>query len=162
MDERFLSLDRYGCLKPPLSLWLCTIFMLRHWCLLVLVAISGSRSAENVHWAYGLVSLPGLLAEAPVWLLVVAWMRRIPEAGAWARGLWARGREILTGAAALDIAWTAWYLSNQPDWNPWPERAVLCLAIIEVLMVVGIWRSALYRQLFQEFPVQNTQKDRSQ
>lgn len=153
MDDRFLDLDRHGVLRPPLWLALCCAFLLRHWLLILFVAASARRAPETVGWAYGEFSWLMLVIESPALLLAIAWTRRVPAAGGLVRLLWRHGRELLTLAATLHLAWACWYLAGQSVWNPWPERFVALLALADAGIIVTAWRSLLLRELFKEFPV---------
>ena len=62
----------------------------------------------------------------------------------------------VTLTAVLNLAWAANFLAGQDEWMPWPERVILLLAGIDVLIIVGVWRSPLYAQLFREFPTART------
>ena len=135
-----------------MSLWFCTVFLLRHWILLILVLASSITGVAGVQWAYAALTPTVLVLQAPMWLLVVAWARRLPQAGAGARWLWRHGREIITLTAVLNLGWAAALLWDREIWNPWPERFMLIVAMIELFVIAGVWRSALYRQLFSEFP----------
>lgn len=152
MDDRFLDVDDHGVLKAPASLWLCVAFLLRHWVLILFIAVSASRSPETMGWIDA--DRPWLMPviELPTLLLVFAWTRRVPTAGWLARTLWRRGRELITAAAGLDLAWAVWFLSVSTPWNPWPERVVLLLALVDALIILVTWRSVVWRQLFREFP----------
>ena len=158
MDERLLDVDQHGVLRPPWSLWFCTAFLLRHWILLVVVAVTSMRSPGTAQWALAALTPTTLLIEAPMWLLVGAWARRLPAGGPWARRLWQHGREVITATAALNLAWSLYYLWGRDEWNPWPERFIAILAGIELGIIIGVWRSALYRQLFREFPAPSATK----
>lgn len=158
MDDRYLDVDQHGALRPPLSLWFCTAFLLRHWLLVLFVAVTSLRAPQQAQWAYAALTPLALAMEAPMGLLALAWTRRVPSAGRWIRSVWRRGREIITLTAGLHLVWAVSYLSGQPEWNPLPERLVAILALIELFIIAGVWRSPLYRQLFSEFPPANASK----
>ena len=161
MDDRFLDVDQHGALRPPLSMWFCVAFLLRHWLLVIFVAVTSIKAPQQAQWAYTILSPLALVMELPMWLLVVAWTRRVPVAGPWVRRLWRRGREIITLTAGLHLVWAMVFLWGQADWNPLPERLVAILALIDVFIIAGVWRSALYQQLFGEFPPVPSQKGSS-
>lgn len=160
MDDRLLDLDRHGVLRPPLWLAVACAFLLRHWLLMLFVAASARRAPETVGWAYGQFSWLMLAIEAPALLLVLAWTRRVPAAGAAMRRLWRHGRELLGLTAALNLAWACWFLAGQAVWSPWPERFVALLAMADAAIIAAAWRSPVLRQLFQEFPEAPSPKGR--
>ena len=152
MTQGLFDLNRHGVLRAPTSLWLCAAFLLRYWALLVLVVSSWLGPPENVAWAYGLMSWAMLLVESPMLLLLCAGMRRVPQGGAWARWLWRRGRETMALTALLSVAWALWFLVGRPVWDPVPERVIAALALVDAAILVGSWRSPLFRAVFDEFP----------
>ena len=93
-----------------------------------------------------------LALELPVMLLAFAALNRDPFGGGFVRGVWRYGREILTVAAALNLAWVAWYFTGIPRWRPNPDNLVLVSGIIDLLIIVRVWKSAYFRQMFAEFP----------
>lgn len=152
MDQRFLNFGSHGVLVPPASLWWCSAFLLRYWLLLLVIAGSWLGGTDNTAWLYGAFSWQVLLAESPMILLVVAWSRRIPVAGRLTRWLWRRGREIMSLTAGLSLVWAVWYLSGRETWEPVPERLVAAMSMVEAAILVGCWRSPLYKALFGDFP----------
>ncbi|GAP36439.1 DUF2919 family protein [Piscinibacter sakaiensis] len=152
MDSRLLDVDHHGVLKPPASFWWGVVFLGWHWLLLLAAGLSGFVGAGTVSWIYDAVSWPVLVAELPMLALVFAAWRRVPDAGALPRRLWARGRELFSLTAALRLAWAVWVLAVADDWRPWPERMIALLAIVDLGILIGVWRSPLYRTLFGEFP----------
>lgn len=152
VDPRLLQINRDGVLSIPASLWWCVVLMLRHSLLLVVALVSAMAGGGSQAWVFALVAWPALLCEAPMWPFVLSAARRSPQAGSLVRWLWRQGRLLLTLAATLQIGWTVWGLSQREIWSPWPERFMAMVALIELTIIAGIWRSDLYRQLFQEFP----------
>jgi hypothetical protein len=151
-DPRFLQINQDGVLSIPVSLWWCSLLLLRYSLLLVVALASAAVGAGSYTWVFGVVSWPGLVCEAPMWVLVIAAARRSPQAGMLVRWVWRRGRVVLSLAAGLQLAWTLWILAQREVWHPWPERFMFVLALLDLAVLFGIWRSTLYRQLFLEFP----------
>lgn len=151
MDNRLLDLNRYGVLNPPASFYWAVAFLLRHWLLLLVVGAS-SLTGVGGQWTYGALSWQVLAAGLPTLVLVYAWTRRIPTAGGGPRRIWSRGALLLALTAVLNIAWAAWTLSGRPYWQPWPDRMIALLALVDAFIAVGCWRSPLYRALFADFP----------
>lgn len=153
MDPRLLDVDRHGVLAPPASFWWCMAFLLRHWILLLAAVVSSMGAAGTVTWAYGLISWPVLMIEAPMLGLLYAVARRTPDGGQLARRLWRKGRELIGLTAAMHLGWAVWHLSQVDTWNPWPERFLLLLALVDLVIIAGCWRSPVFKALFEEFPV---------
>ncbi|MBR0568011.1 DUF2919 family protein [Azoarcus sp. L1K30] len=152
MRDILSVLNRYGVLKVPWSLWAIVALQARHWILLVLVVLSARRSPDTVRLLGDDFSWFQLGLETPILFLVLAIMQRHPEAGRFIRALWRRGREIVSIAALLNLGWVVWFLASSYYWRPWPERVVLLLGLVDLLILVSVWRSEHYRQLFSEFP----------
>lgn len=152
MNDVFLSLNRYGVLKVPLSLWLIVLIQARHWVLFVLVIVSAPMSRDSVNLIGSDFSWAQLALEAPILLLVVAIVGRHPDAGNLSKALWRRGREIISCAVLVNALWVVWFLVMADFWRPWPERAMLTLGLIDLAVLIAVWKSEYYRQLFSEFP----------
>lgn len=152
MSDIFLSLNRYGVLKVPFSLWLIVVLQAWHWVLFVLVVFSVPISRDIVNLVPDDFSWVHLVREAPILLLVVAVVGRHPAGGSLVRQLWRRGREIITLSVLANVAWVIWFLWGVDYWQPWPERAVLTFGLIHLVILVVTWSSGYYRQLFSEFP----------
>jgi hypothetical protein len=86
--------------------------------------------------------------------------RRAPGGGVLARRIWHRGREIIALTAALHLAWTVWHLGGQETWNPWPERFLVVLALVDAVIIAVCARSPLFKALFEEFPAADRAGDR--
>jgi len=160
MDPRLLELDRHGVLAPPAAFWWCMAYLLRHWMLLVAAMASSMGAAGTVGWAYGLISWPVLLIEAPMLGLLYAVTQRAPGGGGLARRIWQRGREVIGLTAAMHLVWAVWHLSGQETWNPWPERFLVLLALVDAMIIAVCWRSPLFKALFEEFPGPGNSSDK--
>lgn len=150
-DLPYLDVNRYGVLKVPALLWAILLLQTRHWWMLLFIGAS-LRHAPQTASLLGNLAWIDLALEAPTLLLLLALAHRVPEAGRLVRGLWQRGREILSVSALLHLGWTAFILTHSPIWSPWPERAMLAAALLDVLILMRLWRSDLIRQVFAEFP----------
>lgn len=152
MDERYLHLNRHGTLAVPGSLIAIMAFLLRNWVVVVVMAALMRRSPGAADWFHHGMSWGLLLVQAPMLLLAYAAGARLPGAGAIPRWAWRHGVAIISVTILLNLAWASYYLLGQAVWAPWPERCVLIAALIELAVGVGVWRSAYYQQIFQEFP----------
>ncbi len=154
MDERYLHLNRHGVLAVPGALMAIMAYLLRYWLVALLMVTLMRRSPEAASWFYHSVSWGLLILQAPMLLLAYAAGARQPSAGLWPRWAWRHGVAIVSVTVVLNLAWATHFLMGRAVWEPWPERAVLVAALIELGIGVGIWRNAYYRQIFQEFPAQ--------
>ncbi|WP_430419220.1 DUF2919 family protein [Methylibium petroleiphilum] len=147
------QLDRHGVLRVPGLLWIAMALLARHWVLLILVAVSARREGsatlllgnDGVPWA-------ALGMEIPIVLLAFAAFYRQPNAGAWARLLWRRGREIVALTAALNIGWTVNLLLKSDYWLPWPELFLISCSVLDTAIALSMYKTPYFRQLFSEFP----------
>lgn len=135
-------------------------YLLRHWVLLLAAMASSIGAAGTVGWAYGSISWPALLIEAPMLALLYAVARRVPGGGRLARRIWQRGREIIASTAALHLVWAVWHLGGVDTWNPWPERFLVLLALVDAMIIAVCWRSPLFKALFREFPAADNPSDK--
>jgi len=147
--------NRHGVLAMPTTLWLAFALLARHWLLLAAVAISQLRRQTDTSLLLGVGGVPwlALAAQVPVLLLMLAAANRVPGAGAWARALWRRAREIVVLTAAFNLVWTAKLLLASNYWNPWPELFLACCSLLDLAIVLAVYTTPYYRQMFAEFPV---------
>ena len=153
MSDLFNKINQYGVLRVPLSFWLIVAFQARHW-FLVAAAVIGMRRSPDTARLLGSEGVPyiQLALELPVMLVAFAAVNRDPFGGGFVRRVWRYGREIVSLSAALNLAWIAWYFSGIPHWRPNPDNLVLLSGLIDLLIVVAVWKSAYFRQMFAEFP----------
>lgn len=152
--EFAFHVNRYGVLAVPTTLWLGFALLARQWLLLVAVAVSQFRGQTDTSLVLGDGGVPwfALLAQVPMLLLALAAANRMPTAGAWARILWRHGREIVALTAALNLVWTARLLLASDYWNPWPELFLACCSLLDLAIVLAVYTTPYFRQLFAEFP----------
>jgi len=157
MADLFDKINEYGVLKIPKSLWVVIAFQARHW-FLVAAAVVGMRRSPDTAGLLGSEGVPflQLALEFPVMLVAFAAVNRDPNGGGFVRWIWRYGREIITLSAALNIAWIGWYFAGLPRWRPMPDNLILLGGVVDLLIVVAVWKSAEYKQLFAEFPEPKT------
>ncbi len=162
MKDLFDRVNQYGVLKVPLSLWGIVAFQARHW-LLILAAVIGMRRSPDTARLLGSEGVPflQLALEIPVLLIVYAAVNRDPAGGRFIRWIWRYAREIITLTAALNLAWIGWYFAGSVRWKPMPDNLVLTGGLIDLLIVIAVWKSAYYKQLFAEFPQPKAPKPES-
>jgi len=153
MKDLFDRINQYGVLRVPLSFWLIVAFQARHW-FLVAAAVIGMRRSPDTARLLGGEGVPfiQLALELPVMLVAFAALNRDPFGGAFVRRIWRYGREIVSVAAVLNLAWMAWYFTGIPRWRPNPDNLVLLGGVIDLLIIVAVWKSAYFKQMFAEFP----------
>lgn len=147
----YLDVNRYGVLKVPALLWGILLLQTRHWWSLLFIGAS-LRHAPQTASLLGDLAWIDLALEVPTLLLLLALAHRLPEGGHKMRWFWHHGREILSLSALLHLAWTSFILYHSPIWSPLPERAMFAAALLDLLILMRLWRSGLIRQVFAEFP----------
>lgn len=152
-EEAFL-VNEFGVLAIPGVLWVAFGLLARHWLLLLMEAVSSLQAPGGPHLLGGDQALPwvALLAQVPVLLLALSGAHRRPEAGAWARWVWRRGREIVTLAALLNLGWTAKILLASDYWTLWPELFLVCCSLLDWAIALSVYRTPLLAKRFSEFP----------
>ncbi len=153
MSDIFSKINQYGVVRVPLSFWLIVVFQARHWFLVAAAAI-GMRRSPDVARLLGGEGVPyiQIALELPIMLVAFAALNRDPAGGRFVRWIWRHGREVITLTAALNLAWLAWYFVGITRWRPMLDNLGLLGGVIDLLIVVAVWTSQEYRQLFSEFP----------
>lgn len=153
MKDVFDRLNQYGILKVPLSFWAIIAFQARHWAL-VAAAVIGMRRSPDTARLLGSEGVPfiQLALEVPVLLIAFAAVNRDPYGGDSVRWLWRYARELITLTAVLNLAWIGWYLTGVARWKPMPDNLVLLGGLIDLVIIVAVWKSAYFKQMFAEFP----------
>lgn len=152
LDERFLDVDRHGCLRIPGALWLALAFLARHVLLAGVIFATAKRSPDVVRLLGDDFNWFMLVFELPAVALMVAAANRVPDAPRVLRWIWHHGRSIVVGLAALHLLLAIWLLATSDVWNTWPELFVASCALIDLAIAHGVRRDAFFRQLFAEFP----------
>ena len=100
----FNAYDNNLCLKPSLGMWLVMLFFLRPY---VIIAMSLSNKADRLGgikmFGLGESLIYSAIAALPAMLIIYAWIKRQPEAGAFVRWIWAHGRILLAGSGLFTI-----------------------------------------------------------
>ncbi len=153
-NDLAFCVNRHGVLAVPATLWLGFALLARQWLLLVAVAVSQFRRQTDTALLLGDGGTPwwALAAQLPVLVLMLAAAYRQPQAGAWARWLWRRGREIVALTALLNLGWTARLLLAADYWNAWPELFLACCSLLDLAIVLAVYTAPYHRQMFAEFP----------
>lgn len=143
--------DEYLALKVPVTLWLAMIFLLRH--LLLLGITFMPTTGQEITVLRDLVRPEYLISDLIALPVVIAALRRRPRAPRWMRRLWPFGRVLLTVSAAsyLALLGRALTVSGKPLIDALDEPALIS-ALLDAAVIAYLWRSALIRDLFREFP----------
>lgn len=152
--ELAFHVNGHGVLAVPATLWLGFALLARQWLLLMAVAVSQFRRQADTSLLLGDGGVPwfALAAQVPVLLLMLAAANRLPRAGAWARLLWRRGREIVALTALLNLGWTVKLLLASDYWSAWPELFMACCSLLDLAVVLAVYTTPYHRQMFAEFP----------
>lgn len=146
--------DNNLALKLSLSAWLIIAFIMRPF--VVFVASVSNKSDRfgllNIVYPDHIWALFSAGASIPTIVLLVAWMKREPQAGQRVRRVWRQGRgllaiSLLLNAGAFVAPWLLGFKLSNID--------VAQISICGVLLYV-LWRSSRLRDTFAEFPENST------
>ncbi len=143
--------DEHLTLKVPRMLWLVIAFLLRHLLLLGITFLP--TTGEEITVLRDLIRPQFLAADLLALPVAVMAARRRPQAADWMRRLWPCGRSLLTLSALLYLALliSGIATSGTPLIRT-VDEAVLISALLNLAVIVYLWRSSLVRDLFREFP----------
>jgi len=146
--------DEHLTLKVPFTLWLVLAFLLRH--LLLLGITFMPTTGEEITVLRDLIRPVYLAADLLALPVAIVAARRRPQAPDWMRRLWPFGRPLLTASALVYLALLGVHLatSGEPLVTA-VDEAVLISALLNLAVIAYLWRSALVRDLFREFPEQD-------
>jgi hypothetical protein len=147
--------DRYMALKVPFTLMLLLLYSVRHLFIIFLAYNPSPKFAEAFAFMQPLASPYFVLSDLPAMLVLAAWIRRAPQAGALMRRIWRRGRVLLTASLLLQFAlliilegggvWSAYFYGER-------ERMVIVSLGLNLLAVYVLWRVPLFGDVFADFP----------
>lgn len=93
--------DEHLCLKIPLMLWLTLVFLSRHLLLLGITFLP--TTGEEIKVLRELIQPQYLIADLMALPVVIAAIRRRPQAPRWMRRVWRHGRGLLLLATLSDL-----------------------------------------------------------
>jgi len=102
----FSAYDKYLNLRISPLMWMAILFLARPFVILI-ISITNRRDRMGILQMFNgdpALSFLGALAAIPVMLVVVAWIRRKPDASPLVRRIWTNGRSLLILASILNIA----------------------------------------------------------
>jgi hypothetical protein len=146
--------DEHLCLKPPLMLWLCILFLSRAVTLPFLIGLSslGGGTSNTMQFVRGLFSTNTLFPSCIALAVLCALIRRSPSGPGWARWIWARGRLILALSAVLDFALA---LAGSPIWDvQLIQQAAMSplTGALDLYFLAYLLASKRTRDTFSDFP----------
>lgn len=146
--------ERYGdylCLRVPLTLWLCLVFLVRHLLLLGITFLP--TTGEEITVLRELVRPEYLLADLIAVPVLVAAIRRRPRAPRWMPHIWKLGRELLIASAALYLLLLgAALLRSARPLTATLNEATLISVLLSLSIIAYLLRSPLIRDLFSQWP----------
>lgn len=151
-----------GTLKVPFTLWVALAFLARHVLLLLMGGVSSfvmSRRGIDTGGFIEIYSSPlFLLASLPAVAVLVAALRRNPQAGRATRAIWRNGRLLSSTAAALDIGIL---LSRALFASLSVTGFVVAMTFLDVYVLVYLLRSVRVKDTFEDFPVSHQENTTS-
>jgi len=144
--------DKNLCLKPDVSMWLISIYLLRAYIILILSIVNMRDRTGLIDLFYSdrLAMSMGALAGIPAALLVYAWINRKPDAPQYVRNIWRKGRAFLAVSALLNAGVVivpflmgVVFAISPGDWTQFA---------IALLIMIPIYSSSYIRDCFNDFP----------
>jgi len=149
------SYDRNFCLKPPLLLWISTLFLSRAISLPLVIGIGslGGGSANANELIHGLFSVATLAPSSIAFPVLCALALRSPSSGRAVRWIFGHGRLLLAAAAMVDTALALSSVSIERVANADEQLGAVLLAIVfDVYVCLYVLISKRVRDVFADFP----------
>jgi len=164
---RLYSPDRYDqnfVLKVPVHLALVMLYVVRHLFIVFLAFNPLPRLSGAFDFMRPLVSSPAvLLTDLPGFLVLFAWARREPGAYRVWHWIWSNGRSLLTVALLSHFLLLA-ILEGAEALKAFNYRTEARLVIVnlgvDLLLVYYLWRFAIVRDVFADFPEDAVRKEK--
>jgi hypothetical protein len=147
--------DRYLTLKVPFTLMLIIFYGIRHLFIIFLAFNPSPKFGEAFAFLQPLASPYFVFSDLPAMLVMVAWIRRAPQAGGSIRWIWRRGRLLLSVSLLLQFmlliflegggVWSAYFYGER-------ERMVIVSLGLNLLALYYLWRGAMVGDVFADFP----------
>jgi hypothetical protein len=94
-------------------------------------------------------------SDLPALLVLIAWLKRLPETGTFWRSVWKHGRLLLTTSLMIQFALLLWQqgqgLSQAFSFTD-AQRFVIVNMGLDLLIIYYLWRFAIVRDVFADFP----------
>lgn len=156
MDERLLHVNRYGVLQPTGLFWLGCLILVRFQLFSFFALIAARKSVGVMQVFEGGVPWLAMAVELPVLLLLLAAGRRHPEASGVFRLLWRHAKWLVLMTVVGHLFWAGLFFAQFDGFVDKLDLIVFCFALLDVSLLWSFWFSDYYRQLFSEFPQQNS------
>ena len=146
--------DDHFCLKPPLMLWLAGIYLSRTITLPVLMGIGAFAKVNQNALAvfHQFWSLETLLPSLIACSVLIALVRRAPQASKPLRWIWAHGKNLLALSAGLDTA-ISFVLAIRQGGVDQQVLVWLFAAAIDAYFLLYILLARRVRDTFADFPL---------
>ncbi|MBK6743681.1 MAG: DUF2919 family protein [Hydrogenophilales bacterium] len=143
------------CLKVPLLLVLAMLFSVRHLFIVFLAYNPSPKMAASFTYLQAFQSPWFVFSDLPALLVLIAWLKRLPESGVFWRGVWKRGRLLLTISLLIQFALLLWQ-QGQGLYQAYSftdsQRFVIVNLGLDLLMIYYLWRFAIVGDVFADFP----------
>jgi hypothetical protein len=149
------SYDQNLCLKPPLMLWVCVLYLSRAVSLPIVIGLGSvtGGGGDTAGLVRGLFGPRALVPSALAFLVLFALAMRSPSAGRAVRWIFARGRILLAVAAMLDAALVLSGVSWEQVQSGDPQIAGSLLgAVLDGYVLVYVLTARRVRDFFRDFP----------
>ena len=148
------SYDDHFCLKPPLLLWVVTLYLSRAISLPLAIGMGhfAGVSADTTHFLQDLINIYTVLPSALAAAVLYAMFRRQPSASSGVRRIWAHGRGLLAAAAMIDCGVSTYAIGRNGDINDQSLPVLLGLAL-DLCFLLYILAARRVRDTFAHFPL---------
>lgn len=147
--------DRYLSLKIPIHLIVAMLFSVRHLFIVFLAYNPSPKMAASFTYLQAFQSPWFVFSDLPALLVLIAWLKRLPETGTFWRSVWKHGRLLLTTSLMIQFALLLWQqgqgLSQAFSFTD-AQRFVIVNMGLDLLIIYYLWRFAIVRDVFADFP----------
>ena len=148
------SYDDFMCLKPPLLLWIATIYLSRAVTLPIVLGFSamGGGSSDIAAFVGGFIGVENLLPSLIAALVLCAFVRRAPSGSRAIRWIWAHGRMLLSISAGADILFLAASAASQREQAGDQPGSLILAASLDLYFLAYVLTARRVRDAFADFP----------
>lgn len=147
--------DDHLCLRVPVTLWLCLVFLVRHLLLLGITFLP--TTGQEITVLRELIRPEYLLADLIALPVLVLGFRRRPRSPHWMPKLWRIGLRLLLASAGLYLLLLcAHLLALARPLTATLNEATLISVLINLAIIAYLIRSPLLRDLFTQWPTEST------
>jgi Protein of unknown function (DUF2919) len=146
--------DDQFCLKPPLLLWVATLYLSRAITLPFGLAIAHFANVDSlaIDYFHQLWSVEGLIPSAIAAVFLYTLFRRVPSASNAVRWIWARGPIFLAVSAVSDIVLLAVAAVRRGEFD---DQTLVSIGAIgfDIYFLLYVLFARRVRDAIAEFPV---------